>query len=242
MNNCNLIDDLSFVFNGDRTPARDPAFCDVQPPFQPQWKAQVSYPLTYGIQASATFQSLSGPELSAQLSADQRHRAPVARPQLHQRGADRRAAAAGHALRRPHLPDRLRFNKPIRAGGRRSARRCRSTTCSTPTRSRPTSPPSAPPGWRRRSSSIRGSWISACRSTSRSSTGRGRCDAVPCAFHLRSLRLSRTASASSTVVVQAFRPAILAQSRYQKLCSSTTFPFEKQTPLARNAEWLGLWL
>lgn len=63
-NNCDLTGNLSFSFSGafSRT---DPAYCDVHPPFQPQWKANASYPLPLGISVSANFQSLSGPELSA---------------------------------------------------------------------------------------------------------------------------------------------------------------------------------
>ena len=61
INNCNLIDDLSLTFNGPRTEA----YCDVRPPFQPQVKGQVATPLRWGLNVSATFQSLSGPQLSA---------------------------------------------------------------------------------------------------------------------------------------------------------------------------------
>jgi len=63
-NNCDLTSNLSFSFNGSFS-RTDPAFCDVHPPFQPQWKANATYPLPLGIQVSANFQSLSGPELSA---------------------------------------------------------------------------------------------------------------------------------------------------------------------------------
>jgi hypothetical protein len=45
---------------------RTTAFCDVIPPFQPLVKGQIVYPFPWGIQASATFQSLPGPQLSAQ--------------------------------------------------------------------------------------------------------------------------------------------------------------------------------
>ena len=61
INNCNLIDDLSLAFNGPRTEA----YCDVRPPFQPQVKGQVATPLRWGLNVSATFQSLSGPQLNA---------------------------------------------------------------------------------------------------------------------------------------------------------------------------------
>ena len=63
-NNCDLTSNLSLSFNGSFS-RTDPAYCDVHPPFQPQWKANATYPLPLGIQVSANFQSLSGPELSA---------------------------------------------------------------------------------------------------------------------------------------------------------------------------------
>jgi hypothetical protein len=40
-------------------------FCDVKPPFQPNAKFLATYPLPWGLQAAATFQSLPGPEISA---------------------------------------------------------------------------------------------------------------------------------------------------------------------------------
>ena len=61
VNSCNLVDDLSLAFNGPRTEA----YCDVRPPFQPQVKGQIAMPLRWGVNVSATFQSLSGPQLSA---------------------------------------------------------------------------------------------------------------------------------------------------------------------------------
>jgi hypothetical protein len=63
-NNCDLLNNLSFAFGAGTVP-RTTAYCDVHPPFQPQWKANASYPLPLGIQVAANFQSLSGPELSA---------------------------------------------------------------------------------------------------------------------------------------------------------------------------------
>ncbi|MEO8258007.1 MAG: carboxypeptidase-like regulatory domain-containing protein [Acidobacteriota bacterium] len=60
-NDCDLIDDLSLNTGAPRTQA----FCDTRPPFQPQVKGQVSYTLWWGIQTSATYQSLSGPAQSA---------------------------------------------------------------------------------------------------------------------------------------------------------------------------------
>ncbi len=69
VNTCNLIGDLSLTQTGigrTGTDARVEDFCDVHPPFQPQVKGQASYPLPWGIDVAATFQSLSGPELRAQ--------------------------------------------------------------------------------------------------------------------------------------------------------------------------------
>ena len=117
--------------------------------------------------SSANFQSLSGPELSAGYPLTN----AIASPSL---GRNFTNAAPTVALVPPGTlyGDRIyqtdiRFNKTIKAGRTTIRPTIDSTTCSTRTRSRPTPPPTGPPGWRRRSSSIRGSWISACRSTSR---------------------------------------------------------------------------
>jgi hypothetical protein len=69
INYCNLKDDLSLTTNGPglgvNTPRTDD-YCNVTPPFQPQVKGQVAYPLPWhDISFSATFQSLSGPQLDA---------------------------------------------------------------------------------------------------------------------------------------------------------------------------------
>lgn len=40
-------------------------FCSVTPPFQPDWKALVSYPLPWGLSASATWQNRAGPQVLA---------------------------------------------------------------------------------------------------------------------------------------------------------------------------------
>ena len=61
IDSCNLIGDLSLAFSGPRTEE----YCDVRPPFQPQVKGQFASPLPWGVSVSATFQSLSGPQLSA---------------------------------------------------------------------------------------------------------------------------------------------------------------------------------
>jgi hypothetical protein len=69
INYCNLMGDLSLSTSGPgfniNTPHTE-EFCDVRPPMQPQIKGQVAYPLPlWDISLSATFQSLSGPQLSA---------------------------------------------------------------------------------------------------------------------------------------------------------------------------------
>jgi hypothetical protein len=61
IDNCNLIDDRGLSFGGPRTAE----YCDVRPPFQPQVKGQAAYPLPWDLSVAATFQSLSGPQLSA---------------------------------------------------------------------------------------------------------------------------------------------------------------------------------
>jgi hypothetical protein len=64
-NTCYAIDDRSLLFTA--TAPRATPFCDVHPPMQPNLKLQGVYPLPWwGIQASATFQSLPGPQILAQ--------------------------------------------------------------------------------------------------------------------------------------------------------------------------------
>ncbi len=68
INNCVLIDDLSlsFVAPFNIGLPRTEDYCDQRPPFQPQVKGQVAYPLPWwDVSLSATFQSLSGPQLNA---------------------------------------------------------------------------------------------------------------------------------------------------------------------------------
>jgi len=43
----------------------DPAYCDVHPPYQPNVKGQIAYPLPWGIGASLSFQSLPGAQVVA---------------------------------------------------------------------------------------------------------------------------------------------------------------------------------
>jgi len=67
VNTCSLISDLSLTSAfGRASDPRTEEFCDVRPPFLPQFKAQGAYTLPFAINLAATFQSLSGPELRAQ--------------------------------------------------------------------------------------------------------------------------------------------------------------------------------
>jgi hypothetical protein len=64
-NNCYAIDDRSLTFVA--TAPRSNAFCDLHPPMKPNVKFQGVYPWPWwGVQTSATFQSLAGPQILAQ--------------------------------------------------------------------------------------------------------------------------------------------------------------------------------
>jgi hypothetical protein len=73
---CNLANDLSLVFQSGVTALtgsggailapRTSAYCAVHPPFQPNVKAQLSYPLPWGISTALTFQGLAGLQINAQ--------------------------------------------------------------------------------------------------------------------------------------------------------------------------------
>jgi hypothetical protein len=140
VNNCNIAKDVSLSVTGTARPnePRVDAFCDVRPPFQPLVKGQIAYPLPWDVNVSATFQSLPGPELRAQYPLNN----AIALPSL---GRNFTTVAPTIDI----LPsgvlygDRiyqtdLRFSRTVRTGGTTSGRRSRSTTSSTPTRSRPT--------------------------------------------------------------------------------------------------------
>jgi hypothetical protein len=74
-NSCFMLSDLSLVFPS--TSPRTTAFCDTRPPFQPNIKFLGVYPLPWwGLQTSATFQSVPGPQVLAQYSASSREIAP----------------------------------------------------------------------------------------------------------------------------------------------------------------------
>jgi hypothetical protein len=70
VNLCNLKDDLSLTATAGpaaltATSPRLDSYCDVHQPWLPQFKGQVAYPLPAGVNISATFQSLSGPVITA---------------------------------------------------------------------------------------------------------------------------------------------------------------------------------
>jgi hypothetical protein len=73
-NNCAYSNDLNFAFASATgstaiVAPRTSAFCDVRPPFQPNVKVLIVYPLPwYGIQTAATIQSLPGPQMAATYS------------------------------------------------------------------------------------------------------------------------------------------------------------------------------
>jgi len=68
INTCNLKDDLSLTApaSARTTDPRADEFCDSHPNWNPQIKGQLSYRLPWDVNFSATFQSLSGPEIRAQ--------------------------------------------------------------------------------------------------------------------------------------------------------------------------------
>ena len=75
LNNCYALNDLCLMsaFAGARLQSR----CDVRPPFQPNVKFLVVYPLPWGgIQAGAAFQSLPGPQITASYTATNAQIAP----------------------------------------------------------------------------------------------------------------------------------------------------------------------
>jgi hypothetical protein len=75
LNNCYAKNDLSLMsaFAGARLDSR----CDVRPPFQPNVKFLVVYPLPwYGIQAGAAFQSIPGAQITASYTASNAQIAP----------------------------------------------------------------------------------------------------------------------------------------------------------------------
>ena len=45
---------------------RTSAYCDVHPPFQPNVKGQIAYPIPGGVNGSLTFQSVAGAQINAQ--------------------------------------------------------------------------------------------------------------------------------------------------------------------------------
>ncbi|MEO8256516.1 MAG: TonB-dependent receptor [Acidobacteriota bacterium] len=89
-NNCYALNDLSLMsaFGGARLQSR----CDVRPPFQPNVKFLVVYPLPFaGIQAGAAFQSIPGPQILASYTASNALIAPSL-------GRNLAAGAGGNAV------------------------------------------------------------------------------------------------------------------------------------------------
>jgi hypothetical protein len=68
INTCTLKDDLSLTApaSARTSDPRADAFCDTHPNWNPQIKGQVAYRLPWDVSFSATYQSLSGPEIRAQ--------------------------------------------------------------------------------------------------------------------------------------------------------------------------------
>jgi hypothetical protein len=77
-----MLGDLSLAFVGSngttsvQSPRTSP-FCNITPPFQPNVKLMAVYPLPWGgIQTSAAFQSLPGPQITATYAATNAQIAP----------------------------------------------------------------------------------------------------------------------------------------------------------------------
>jgi hypothetical protein len=73
-NNCDLTSDLSLTIDGSASGVAmsrlDESFCNVRPPMLPNTKLIAVYPLPFwGLQTSATFQSVPGPEITASYAA-----------------------------------------------------------------------------------------------------------------------------------------------------------------------------
>jgi hypothetical protein len=68
-NNCDVVLDNPQLLNIGPTAGvtlpRSEAYCDIKPPFQPQIKLLGTYPLPWGLQTAATFQTLPGPMILA---------------------------------------------------------------------------------------------------------------------------------------------------------------------------------
>jgi hypothetical protein len=121
-NVCNLTDDLSLT--GTAGPATLTAtsprlenYCDVSQPWRPQFKGQVSYPLMWGVNASATFQSLAGPVLTAAYPLSNAIAGPsLGRPFTNVPPSVDLLDPSSHFGDRVYQTD-LRLTKSFRAGG-----------------------------------------------------------------------------------------------------------------------------
>jgi len=120
VNTCALVGDVSLTQTGNARAATDPrteAFCNVSPPFLPQFKGQVAYPLPLGVSLSATFQSLSGPELRAQYPLSNAIAQPsLGRPFINVAPTVDILPSGTSYGDRIYQTD-LRFSKTIRSGG-----------------------------------------------------------------------------------------------------------------------------
>jgi hypothetical protein len=58
--NCDIVDDAPEILGGQSA-----AFCHQETPYLPQYKAIASYTFPYGIRVAGTFQSIPGPQVSA---------------------------------------------------------------------------------------------------------------------------------------------------------------------------------
>ena len=131
VNNCFLLDDRTLVFDsgfngqaaGQNPPGlqspRNTSFCDVRPPFLTQGKGYVVYPLPWGLQASATFQSLPGPQILASYVARNAEVLPtLGRESVDwpQRNGHRESDSVRHAVRRAAEPDRCAVCQELHAG------------------------------------------------------------------------------------------------------------------------------
>ena len=126
INSCNLVDDLSLVSNPvlAREPAvpaasraANAAYCDVQPPFQPQVRARWPIRCRGASARRDSSRACRGRRSTPQYPLTN----AIARPRS---AATSRTCAptvdmrrAGHALRRPHLPDRRAVHaRPFKVG------------------------------------------------------------------------------------------------------------------------------
>jgi hypothetical protein len=119
INTCNLVSDLALSQTGAARAAdpRTDAFCNVSPPFLPQIKGQFAYPLPWDVNVSATFRSLSGPELRAQYPLSNAIAAPSLGRNFTNVPPTVDILPAGSLYGDRIYQTDLRFSKSIRSGG-----------------------------------------------------------------------------------------------------------------------------